>query len=385
MTQAQDDIAMWADRYGGWFVEHALPMWAQAGMDREHGGAYELIAMDGHACAVSKRARVQARQTFVYAAAHAAGHAGPWLEAADHAWRFFTQRYQRPDGLYRTRVTAEGAPDDEEAFLYDQAFAIMAAATLYKADPSRTDARDAAEALRGRLYALMRGPSGRGFKEAGGYPYQSNAHMHLFESSLAWIEAGGGPEWRALAEELAALALEKFIDADGGFLREFFDADWNPAPGADGTHVEPGHQFEWTWLLTRWSRLTGSEAAARAATRLYANGLKGIDPKHDVAVNVVNAPDMSVRDGGARLWNQTEAIKAGLILAEHAPPEEADAMRAHSAAVAAALWTYLDVETKGLWHDKLAPDGSFKDEPAPASSFYHITLAIFGLQAAAGR
>jgi mannose-6-phosphate isomerase len=33
----------------------------------------------------------------------------------------------------------------------------------------------------------------------------------------------------------------------------------------------------------------------------------------------------------------------------------------------------------GLWRDKQKADGSFVDEPAPASSFYHILCAIYEL------
>jgi mannose/cellobiose epimerase-like protein (N-acyl-D-glucosamine 2-epimerase family) len=32
---------------------------------------------------------------------------------------------------------------------------------------------------------------------------------------------------------------------------------------------------------------------------------------------------------------------------------------------------------EGLWHDKHMPSGDFLDEPAPASSLYHI-VAAFG-------
>ena len=42
----------------------------------------------------------------------------------------------------------------------------------------------------------------------------------------------------------------------------------------------------------------------------------------------------------------------------------------------AALWRYLDTPVPGLWYDKLSGEGSFAEEPAPASSFYHIVAAI---------
>jgi mannose-6-phosphate isomerase len=41
-----------------------------------------------------------------------------------------------------------------------------------------------------------------------------------------------------------------------------------------------------------------------------------------------------------------------------------------------ALALYLDVDTPGLWRDRSLPGGGFVEEPAPASSLYHIACAI---------
>jgi mannose-6-phosphate isomerase len=47
----------------------------------------------------------------------------------------------------------------------------------------------------------------------------------------------------------------------------------------------------------------------------------------------------------------------------------------HALTAAAGLRNYLAAPTPGLWWDKLMPDGRFRNEPAPASSFYHIISA----------
>jgi mannose/cellobiose epimerase-like protein (N-acyl-D-glucosamine 2-epimerase family) len=36
----------------------------------------------------------------------------------------------------------------------------------------------------------------------------------------------------------------------------------------------------------------------------------------------------------------------------------------------------------GLWRDKYQPDETFVEEPAPASSFYHIVLSILEMDRA---
>jgi len=49
---------------------------------------------------------------------------------------------------------------------------------------------------------------------------------------------------------------------------------------------------------------------------------------------------------------------------------------ADAVAAAKALSLYLDTPVRGLWRDKLLGDGVWVDEPAPASSFYHIIDAF---------
>jgi mannose-6-phosphate isomerase len=195
--------------------------------------------------------------------------------------------------------------------------------------------------------------------------------MHLLESFLA-LEAVAGAPWAALSDEIAGLAMERFIDPASGAMREYFDAEWRALVGEDGL-VEPGHQFEWAWLLQRWGLSRAEPKALTAARRLYENGLHGIDAGREVAVNAL-WDDFSVRDGSARLWPQTERLKAALVLGE-----EGEAVR-----VASGLAQYLEVPARGAWRDKLRPDGTFIEEPAPATSFYHLVVAILEL-AAQGR
>ena len=190
---------------------------------------------------------------------------------------------------------------------------------------------------------------------------------------MAWEEAGGNGDWRSLSDRIAQLALTQFIDADGGFLREFFDADWTPAAGEDGLLVEPGHQFEWAWVLARYARLRSDPGALAAARRLYAFGLKGVEPQRRIVVDALNA-DGSFRSRRARLWPQTEWLKAALILAEECRGAEREAFLQDAARAQRAVWRYLTPQ--GLWRDKCLANGDFIDEAAPASSFYHIMAAF---------
>ena len=356
--------------YRAWLSEAALPLWASAGVDPVGGLFEETLDLNGRPVAAPRRARAQARQVFVFAEAARAGYGARWLAVAKTGWARFAEAYRRPDGLYLNRVAADGTPLDAEADNYEQAFALLAMAALQAADPAAAFEAEAERVL-GALQD--RRVAGGGFRENGPHPYQANCHMHLFESALAWEAqtsgTGGGPVWRALSDELAELAMGRFIDPQTGALREFFDGQWRALEGEGGL-VEPGHQFEWAWLLERWGRARGDSAALAAARRLFENGLKGVDPVREVAVNAL-WDDFSVRDGAARLWPQTEHLKAAIVLGD-----EAQALRA-----ARGLAQYLETPVRGVWRDKLRADGTFIDEPAPATSFYHLMMAILELPA----
>mgnify|MGYP003586060375 CR=1 FL=1 len=195
---------------------------------------------------------------------------------------------------------------------------------------------------------------------------------------MAWETLDPDGPWSALADEIVALARRAFIDASAGVLREFFDPDWRPAPGEDGRLVEPGHQFEWAWLLTRWSRSRGDDALMADVHRLYATGGRGVSAGSGVTIDALN-DDLSVRSRQARLWPQTERRKRALSPGEeaNAPPARMEFLRDADQALAA-LTRYL--EPSGLWRDKLQPDESFVPEPSPASSLYHIMVACEQLQ-----
>tara|TARA_R110002167_G_scaffold18451_13_gene69060 strand:- start:1406 stop:3619 length:2214 start_codon:yes stop_codon:yes gene_type:complete len=357
-------------RFTDWLRLRALPTWSTLGQTGS-GQFAETLTLQGRTTGIPHRARVQARQIFVYAEAGILGWQGPWQQIALRGLTRLRERFLRDDGLCRTLIADTGAPLDDTAMLYDQAFVLLALATA-RAAGLEDDSLEPA-AIRLRVTLLSQALPNGGFEEAGAHPYQANAHMHLLEACLAWEAAGGDAGWGALADQIVALALRAFIDPEGGFLREFFRADWTAAEGDDGTLVEPGHQFEWAWLLTRYGRSRGDERALAAASRLYAAGRRGVAGRPAIAIDALNT-DGSVRSAQARLWPQTEWLKAALILSESATPADRAALLEDAATALRALWLYLTPD--GLWHDKHLPGGGFVEEPAPASSLYHIMAAF---------
>lgn len=366
-----------ASRLRRWLWEQALPIWWSFGADHQGGGFHEKLAQNLEPVRAPRRARVQARQAYVYATAGRLGWPGPWSAAATHGIDYLIARYKRPDGLFRTLVDPDGAPLDDAAVLYDQAFVLLALAAVAQALPERRAEHVAlAEALAEAVdRAFARGEGYRA--EEVSESFLSDPVMHLFEATLAWVEADAGDHWYARAARLAALFLDRMVDAGHGRIVETFDDQWRPHPGDEGRRLEPGHHFEWAWLMERWSRLSGDERAHDVALKLFASGERGVDPATGLAVDDLS-DDFSVLTPTSRLWPQTERVKAALILAPSDTGRGSE-MFAVAQSAACAIEAYLDTPVAGLWRDTPWPTDASAGAAAPASSFYHIVGAIAAL------
>jgi mannose/cellobiose epimerase-like protein (N-acyl-D-glucosamine 2-epimerase family) len=360
------------DRLLSWLVDDAYPVWATSGFDSVHRTFHERLTPGGAVPDEPRRARVQARQVYAYSRAANLGWRGEARPLVEAGLSFFIRHYLRADGLFHTLCAHDGKVRDDRAVLYDQAFALLALASAQEALGAAPHLVALGVQLRARLLAQLH-RAGGGFDSGipDRLPLLSNPHMHLFEASLAWKAISTDPGWGALADEICGIALKHFIDPHSGALAEIFDANWQALPeSAPGQAIEPGHQFEWAWLLLCQDATPGSRTR-RAADRLFEIG-ENHGVQGGIAVNTLGA-DLRIKDPAARLWPQTERLKAAARLGALSGDE-----RYWRSALGAAqgLWRFLDHGARGLWYDKIDRHGKFVVEPAPASSFYHIICAI---------
>jgi len=358
-----------------WLFNAALPFWWATGFDKAARCFHERIALDGAALAyLPRRTRVQARQTIVYAQAGTLGWQGPWREATEAGAAVLIERCIRADGGTRHLLAADGSPSDDRRDLYDAAFVVLALSHSAMALGDRTDLIAAAERVVDWVESNWSTAAG-GFHEGDlvePLPHRQNPHMHMFEALLALYEATQKPQHLARAAKLADLLRDRFFDAEHGALREYFDDLWRPAADEAGRITEPGHQFEWSWLLHRWRTFSGANVTDLAESLRLHGELYGVDPATGIALDEVYIEGLA-RSRSCRFWPHTERMKANLARYELTGDPEA-ALNAVSAFDA--LKTYLDTPTPGLWRDKRNADGSFVDEAAPASSFYHAIFAL---------
>lgn len=361
-----------ANQGRAWLFDAAAPQWA----GQRRGDAFlfpERFSIEGKEEACPHRLFVQARQIFSFCEMGRLGWTGPWREMIAASADFLMRVGRRPDGFFIHSFDSSGAPLDRRADLYDQAFMLFALASAGRMT-GRGEFFAAAEALDDVLDENWRLPHGGYFEGeiAQCPPYRQNPHMHLLEAFMALHEATGAQRWRGRAEHIAQLCQTAFIDPVSGALLEYFDASLAPAAGVEGRIVEPGHCFEWAWLMERLA-LWGLTGASQTSDGLvgFARAY-GLDSGRGVAVNET-LTNGEIRNADARLWPQTERLKAALARFRRTrqPLEIEEAKAAFTG-----LFLYLDNPRRGLWRDKLRSSGSWIEEPAPGSSLYHITCAI---------
>ena len=372
VRQRIDDAA---ERARAWLFDGALGLWAEVGLDRETGGFVDWLNLDGApALDAAKRLRVQARQIYVFSRAALAGWDGPGLATARAGHEFLIDHFWHSDGGWIFSVDRQGRPRDQTRGTYEQAFALLAFAWYHRASGDAGALDWAGRTLEFLDHALA-DPEHGGYHESipERLPRRQNPHMHLLEALVALHQATGNQDYLVRAGALAELFRDRFFDASSGTLGESFAADWSPLEGAAGRELEPGHHFEWAWLLHEYARATGEIAILDAADLLYGFAwVHGTDPADGLAYDAV-APDGTPRRQTKRLWPQTEALKAHLALRQSAAHPEA-AGRAE-AALDGLFDKYLCLRP-GLWREQLGPDRVNMADRVPASSLYHLYLAL---------
>jgi mannose/cellobiose epimerase-like protein (N-acyl-D-glucosamine 2-epimerase family) len=316
---AQETLKSGAERLATWLRQSALPVWCTLG--QTPSGAFEtLLSTRGRRIATPPRFQVQAAQIEAYAEAGRRGWAGPWQTVIDNGVTHLSS-------------------DDLQPEQGDEGGLLVALAAVFAATKNASSERDAAVLL-DRLVGKGSGSTDR-----------TKSLIALLEGALSWADISDDPGWRRFARQIVN-SLQK-------------------APAADHP-ASPGDLFHRAWLLARYSRSTSDITTLVEARKLYAAGLQGIDLKRGVAVEAVNDQGL-IQSGRARLWSQTQWLKASLILASLADDDSSKASLDQAGCALRAVWLFLTPQ--GLWRDTMLESGDFIDEPSSALSLRSIMAA----------
>jgi mannose-6-phosphate isomerase len=358
------------------FLRAMVRNWYGPGWDDARQGFHERLT-DEFAPAPGlphRRLYLCARQLYVLARA-------PRLIGAEipdgltrKVFETLTGRFRDPDhGGFFSRLDLDGNPLDRRKDLYGLAFVLFGIAAYSTAtgdDAALAPARQTLDeiqqhmAVPGGWFTAITDQDWRG----GDAALVQNPHMHLFEACLALEAVDADPRWRSTADALRQLFDRRLYDPTLKMLGEFFDEAGNP-PFDDDHVVEPGHQFEWAWLLFAHAARRRTAPPEAASDLIDTAALHGTDPEHGGLWDRMNAAG-EILDDNKRIWPVCEAIKA-YAARWRAFGRETDR-------TAARFWLdFLQrcyLRPDGRWHDHLNRDLSPKRIGMPGTTPYHLLM-----------
>jgi mannose-6-phosphate isomerase len=351
-----------------WITDAALPTWAERGFDQAAGRFRERLDLTGAPIMLPHRAMVQARQIFVFAHAAELGWAPDGARLAETAMAALLRDFADDSGDETSFAfsidPASRAIVSEARDAYAHAFVLFSIAALYRLNGDAA-LLDLADRIVRFIERQLGDPVHGGLFDAVPPPPEKrqNPHMHLLEAYLFLERAAPGRGFLDRAAGLVALFQRHFLR--DGVLLEYFAPDW--AVGSRAAW-EPGHHFEWAWLLGEYGTLSDK------ALRSDSDTLYQVAIQRGVAANglIIDelAPDMTVLKPSHRLWPHTEAIKAAVARAG-----DTSALAFAGSMAGGLLGTFLDRPFTGGWIDHVSAEGVPLVDHVPASSLYHLVLA----------
>lgn len=341
-----------------------LPIWRGPGFDATLRLPYEAVDASAHAPLPVQRFRAMAcaRQLFVFAQAGDLDHARVLFES-------LTRTFQDPShGGWFYSVDARGAPLDTTKDLYTHAFVIFACAHygLRSGNPAAMDHVRRTSALIQANFAaqddLFNAALNENFTSVTGTPIQ-NPLMHLTEAWLVAREATRDNAFDAALRRLANAIARTFVHEPTGCIAEL------PIGAADN-RLEPGHQFEWYWLVKQAPELFAESGLEAALTRAFAFAQqRGVDP---VTGGVYASLDETggIQDPAQRIWAQTEYLRA---LASHPSPTVRAALPQQMA-----FFQHRFLRPQG-WFECKAASGDVIRPEMPSTTPYHLATAYEAL------
>jgi mannose/cellobiose epimerase-like protein (N-acyl-D-glucosamine 2-epimerase family) len=361
-----------------WMREKALPFWVENGIDGQNGGFVEELNQDGSPSNVAfKRVRVQGRQLYSFSSAALLGWHKDAAAIADHGFGFLKKAYSPGDGHWVRKLARDGSILDSQMDLYDTAFVVLGLASYYRL----TQNTEALELMKNTLVmvrAKLGSSSQKGYRQLANETeiLRQNPHMHWFETMLFCYESTKDTSFLDEAKMVYTLAEQHIIEPKTGTLRELFDNQWKPIFEEGKILVEPGHHYEWAWLLSQAGKVMTVNPELISRILNFANQF-GVNAETGLVYDQVSQEGI-VTQPTHRLWAQTEAIKAWLVRTDVSESERETGIQKIESNL---LNRYFDRKPLGSWCDRLDEDGTIHNGPIPASSMYHIFLCVTELWA----
>lgn len=347
------------------FRDVIVPLWQGPGWNADMALPYEALDAAHHPLPPQRyRAMACARQLYVFS-----GLIGQLAGAEERAAALFRSLQQHfhdaEHGGWFYSIDSQGTPLDRSKDLYTHAFILFACAHYW--DKVREPLVESV--LNATLEVIaQRFTTNDGLYEAcldqdwsslNTGPLQ-NPLMHLAEAFLATLAVrADAPVQRAL-EQLCSAMHRRFIDPEHDVLME------KPL-GAVDNWFEPGHQFEWYFLLESSPSLRGSPLHASLDRAFAFTEQRGVDESSG-AVRAMLTLDGQSKDATQRIWAQAEYLRALTLR----PDSEAAVMRQLQALLQHSLHAH-------GWYECRDEKGEVSRRDMPSTTPYHLATCYRGL------
>lgn len=344
------------------FRETVLPLWQGAGFNTELGLPFEAVSAAGQPLPAQRyRAMACARQLYVFSSL--IDQPG----AREHAATLFRslQRHfhDAEHGGWFYSIDFQGKPLDRRKDLYTHAFIVFACAHYWAKvrEPLVESVLNAALEV-----IATRFSTGDGLYEAlldedwittGSGPLQ-NPLMHLAEGFLATLSVREDGLTQTALLTLCEAMQAHFVEPERGVMLE-------KPRGAVDNWFEPGHQFEWLFLVQTSPLLRGS-ALHRSLQRAFAYAQStGV---REGAVMAMLKLDGEVLDATQRIWAQAEYVRALTLQPDASVDKQLQVLRERF------------LHARG-WHECRDGKGVVSRTDMPSTTPYHLLTCYQGLQA----
>lgn len=347
------------------FQDVIVPLWLGPGWNADMALPYE--ALDArHQPLPPQRYRAMACARQLYLFSSLIGQV-PAAEARAAALFHSLQQHfhDAEHGGWFYSIDPQGAPLDQRKDLYTHAFILFACAHYWDKvrEPSVESALDAALDVIAQRFAtgdgLYDASLARDWTSLDTGPLQ-NPLMHLAEAFLATLSVREDIATQCALLDLCTAMRQRFIDPQQNVLME------KPLEAVDNW-FEPGHQFEWYFLLESSPLLRGSPLHASLDRAFARTEQLGVDPQSGAVAAMLDL-EGSATDATQRIWAQAEYLRALTLR----PGSE----RAVQRQLQALQQRFLHA---GGWYECRDENGDVSRKDMPSTTPYHLATCYRGL------
>ena len=373
------------NEYLNWINNDVFPFWSENGLDKINSGFFELVNENGNPINTLRRSRLVARQIYSFVKSEELGWEGSSKKIVSMGLNFLEKNLISQDGQIFMNIDIEKNNLNNNHDLYDYAFVFLCLSELAKNEFFF----EKAVALSNKSLNWITNNWRHyeiGFNEDPKVSnnLRANPHMHLLEASLSWeqVECNDKKRWISISDEIVNLLLYKLYSDKILAVSEYFDLNWNYTKEKRIQIIEPGHQYEWAWLLLNWAKKRKNIKAKILAKKLINTAeTYGFDKETLKVVNALNF-DHKIIDNNSKLWQQTERLKAWSLISKDKDLNILEREEAEQKVIQSLITIneFYSRKMRGIWRENYIANKGFELGPTKASSLYHLVLAAYTLK-----